>query len=88
MLARHFISTPVEARTSFVPRLMGLGLWAWTAWRHRRAQQKTVHILSALDGRTLKDIGVDPSEIESMVYGNPSERVRPYRNDWRLWTAS
>ena len=84
MLARHFISTPVEARTSLVPRLMGLGLWAWTAWRRKRAQQNTVHILSSLDGRTLKDIGIDPSEIESMVYGNPSERVRPYGKDWRL----
>ena len=88
MLARHVISTPVEAPTALVPRLVGLGAWAWTAWRRRRAQHKTVHILSSLDGRTLKDIGVDPSEIESMVYGNPSERVRPYRGDWRLWTAS
>lgn len=84
MLARHFIPTPVEARTPLVSQLVGFGVKAWTAWQRRRAQKRTVHILSGLDGRTLKDIGVDPSEIESMVYGNPSERVRPYGKDWRI----
>jgi uncharacterized protein YjiS (DUF1127 family) len=84
MLARHFIPAPVEARTPLVSQLVGLGVSAWTAWRRRREQKRTVHILSTLDGRTLKDIGVDPSEIESMVYGNPSERVRPYGKDWRI----
>jgi hypothetical protein len=26
---------------------------------------------------------VSPGEIESMVYGDPRERTRPYRNDWQ-----
>jgi uncharacterized protein YjiS (DUF1127 family) len=84
MLARHFIPTPVEAHTSLVSQLVGFGTRAWSAWQRRREQKRTVHILSTLDGRTLKDIGVDPSEIESVVYGNPSERVRPYGKDWRI----
>ena len=39
-----------------------------------RAQRATVLMLRSLDGRTLKDIGIDRSEIESVVYGRPDDR--------------
>ncbi|KAB2912516.1 MAG: DUF1127 domain-containing protein [Hyphomicrobiaceae bacterium] len=38
-------------------------------------------MLRALDEKTLHDIGVDRSEIESVVYGEPSERRLCYKPD-------
>jgi len=52
-----------------------------TAWRRywmQRAQRATVLILQSLDDRTLRDIGISPSEIESCVYGEVPDRRRPY----------
>jgi uncharacterized protein YjiS (DUF1127 family) len=48
---------------------------AWSRYWTRRAARATVAILHALDDRTLKDIGLDRSEIESVVHG----RVRGER---------
>jgi len=46
-------------------------IWYWT----RRAEHAAVAILQALDDRSLKDIGLDRSEIESVVHGaRPGER--------------
>jgi uncharacterized protein YjiS (DUF1127 family) len=42
---------------------------AWTGYWTRRAEHATVAILHSLNDRTLKDIGLDRSEIESVVYG-------------------
>ena len=58
-------------------------LRAWRAywdWQHRRT---TVRILSALDERTLRDIGINPSEITSYAYGNPEHRRRSCEASWR-----
>lgn len=55
--------------------------WARHAWRRywmRRAQRATVLILQSLDDRTLRDIGISPSEIESCVNGEIAGRRRPY----------
>ncbi len=81
MLTTHFVPAP---RRPIVSQLAGLGVRAWITWRHKRAQRKTVRILSGLDCRTLKDIGVVPGEIESIVYGSPRDRARPYRDDWQV----
>jgi hypothetical protein len=43
-----------------------------------------VRILSALDERTLRDIGINPSEITSYAYGNPEDRRRTCRASWQL----
>jgi uncharacterized protein YjiS (DUF1127 family) len=47
------------------------------AYLEERAKRQTVAILSRLDDRTLKDIGIERSEICSVAYG--------YR-DGRRWT--
>ena len=43
---------------------------AWSCYWTRRAANATVAVLHALDDRALKDIGLDRSEIESVVYGD------------------
>jgi uncharacterized protein YjiS (DUF1127 family) len=40
-------------------------------------------ILQSLDERTLRDIGINASEIESCVYGKLRDRRRPYDSNWR-----
>lgn len=47
------------------------------AWRARR---ETVRMLNALDGATLRDLGI--TDIESQVYGAPEGRRRGYQADW------
>ena len=51
------------------------GQWwrAFALWRERRAAMRELH---ALDDRTLRDIGVNRSEIESAVYGRDATRLR------------
>jgi uncharacterized protein YjiS (DUF1127 family) len=44
-----------------------MALHVWTRYWTRRAEHATIGILHALDDRTLKDIGLDRSEIESAV---------------------
>ena len=57
------------------------GAWqAYWEWQRRRA---TVRILSSLDERTLKDIGINPSEITSYAYGDPDHRRARCAASWR-----
>jgi uncharacterized protein YjiS (DUF1127 family) len=51
---------------------------AWHRYWMRRAQRATVLILQSLDDRTLRDIGISPSEITSCVYGEALDRRRRY----------
>jgi uncharacterized protein YjiS (DUF1127 family) len=60
---------------------------AWRFYWERRAQRATVLILSSLDERTLRDIGLARSEIESCVYGGDNDRLRRYHATWP-WRSS
>jgi uncharacterized protein YjiS (DUF1127 family) len=51
----------------------------WDAYWQRRAKRATVFMLQGLDDRVLSDIGIDRSEIESVVYGSGADRIRHYR---------
>jgi uncharacterized protein YjiS (DUF1127 family) len=54
----------------------------WSAyWRYRRRRAAT-YLLHSLSDRTLQDIGLHRSEIESAVYGRRGERSRRYDAVW------
>jgi len=60
-----------SAPTSFYSHLTDAVRNGWAGYWVRRAERETVFVLHSLDDRTLKDIGMDRSEIESVVYGQP-----------------
>jgi uncharacterized protein YjiS (DUF1127 family) len=75
----HFqTSAPAASRLRQVIRR-----W-WRTYWERRARKATVLILQSLDDRTLHDIGITPSEIESCVYGGLRDRRRHYDPHWRF----
>jgi uncharacterized protein YjiS (DUF1127 family) len=53
----------------------------WRAYWDWRARRVTVLLLRSLDSRTLHDIGLDPSEIESLVRAG-CDRRRRYDAIW------
>jgi uncharacterized protein YjiS (DUF1127 family) len=57
---------------------------AWVAYWEWQRRRTTVRILSALDERTLRDIGINPSEITSYAYGDPEQRRRRCEASWRF----
>jgi uncharacterized protein YjiS (DUF1127 family) len=66
-------------------------LSAWIAGRLRKAFERlleaqgrraTRDILRSLEHRTLKDIGIHPNEIDSVVYSERNDRKRRYDADW------
>ena len=81
MLTTNFVATG-RHRQSLVMRFVLAVVRAWYVYRMRRAKRVTIRILQSLDHRTLKDIGIDPSEIESAVHGRTADRVRTYEPGW------
>ena len=61
----------------------GIARRAWQAYWDWRARQATIEILRALDTRTLRDIGLSRSEIDSVVRDKHGERRRCYEAGWR-----
>lgn len=55
---------------------------AWRGYWERRARRATILILCSLDERTLRDIGISPSEIQSCVYSPSGDRLRRYNDTW------
>jgi uncharacterized protein YjiS (DUF1127 family) len=54
---------------------------AWRAYWEWRARKVTILLLRSLDRRTLHDIGIAESEIESLVCGG-NDRCRRYDATW------
>ena len=76
MTCRELTTTIDQAAPGPVSRVgaMASGLWqAYMRWATRRA---TARILYSLDPRTLKDIGINESEINSIVYGADGDHRR------------
>ncbi len=81
MLTTNFVATG-QRRHPLALRFALAVVPGWYMYRMRRAKRLTIRILQSLDHRTLKDIGIDPSEIESAVHGRTGDRVRPYEPGW------
>jgi uncharacterized protein YjiS (DUF1127 family) len=54
----------------------------WRAYWAHRARRASILLLSSLDDRTLADIGLARSEIESVVREKSRQRLRHYAPDW------
>jgi uncharacterized protein YjiS (DUF1127 family) len=72
--ARHEVHGVIRRKVIDLTRRVWAGYWA------RRAEHATIAILHSLDDRALKDIGLDRSEIESVVYGDHQGRGRRQRS--------
>ncbi len=73
--------TTADRADSFAPTTSGMvrfARWAWRSYWDRRARKVTAQILRTLDERTLRDIGIGPGEIDSVVYGRPGDRRHQY----------
>jgi len=55
----------------------------WDYYWRQRAKRTAVLMLHSLDDHCLHDIGLDRSEIESVVYGKHGHRRLRYEQDWR-----
>jgi uncharacterized protein YjiS (DUF1127 family) len=78
MTCRELTTTPFPASPALGSRLAAWTSALWQSYVDRRTQRATVRILESLDARTLKDIGISPGEIQSVVYGR-NDRRRYYR---------
>jgi|GEM_PF-4349339 len=63
-----------DERAPLYARLLGWVHARYAAYAEERARCRTVQILRALDDRTLKDIGIERTDIGSLVYGRRGER--------------
>src|SRR5262245_46047974 len=74
VLRRTFgaIAAAAQAVARVARQIGGRWLTAYARWLERRA---AVRELAGLDDRTLKDLGLHRSEIESVVYGREAPRV-------------
>jgi len=68
---------PESARVSAPRGTLSRLATRFMAWR---AQRETLRLLSQVDRATLRDLGI--SDIESAVYGDPSDRMRGYDRNW------
>jgi uncharacterized protein YjiS (DUF1127 family) len=71
-------SISVRAATQGLGQILKRG---WDAYWRRRAKRTAVMMLHSLDDHCLHDIGVDRSEIESVIYGKPGDRRLSYERD-------
>jgi uncharacterized protein YjiS (DUF1127 family) len=59
-------------------RLAEIGKGLWRAYRRRRSERATIATLRALGDNVLHDIGIDRSEIESVVRTRSKGRLQRF----------
>jgi uncharacterized protein YjiS (DUF1127 family) len=53
----------------------------WAAYAEYRRKRRALAQLRSVDPRMLKDLGIDRSELESIVFNNTRDRRRSYGDD-------
>jgi len=82
MTCTQLTAARFQHRSSLAIRAAGAVKRWWYAYWGWRARKATVLILHSLECRTLHDIGIHPSEIESLVHGRDGDRRRRYDAAW------
>jgi uncharacterized protein YjiS (DUF1127 family) len=59
-------------------RVADLGKGLWQAYWRRRAERATINLLHSLGDKVLHDIGIDRSEIESVVRTRSKGRLQRF----------
>jgi uncharacterized protein YjiS (DUF1127 family) len=78
----HAISATPSISVRAEPQgLGGILKRGWDAYWRRRARQTAIVMLHSLDDHCLHDIGLDRSEIESVVYGKRGDRRLRYEHN-------
>jgi uncharacterized protein YjiS (DUF1127 family) len=58
------LALPRSARRADLPHFLAKALsWAWLHWRRRQI----INALRQVDARLLRDVGIEPSEVEEVV---------------------
>ena len=57
-------------------RVISFIVSGWRRYQHRHRSRSTMRILQRLSDHTLKDIGIDRSEILLILYGGGANRLR------------
>src|SRR5262245_12047086 len=73
-MSAHALNRPIH--TGWLHAAASAISRTWNTYLQRRTRRATVLMMQALDDYTLRDIGINRSEIESVVYGRPVERKR------------
>jgi len=81
-MAHTHATTTHGATPTLATRAASTARRAWRTYWDWRARRATVEILRSLDSRTLHDIGLSRSEIESVVRDKHGERRRCYDESW------
>ena len=81
MATRTYIAPAAHTQTthsqaSGLHRLGAVAAKAWNGYWDYRANRAAVVLLQSMDGQALHDIGINRSEIESVVYGRSREHIR------------
>jgi len=68
------IAIAAHTQSSGLHRLGAVVTKAWNGYWEYRANRAAIAMLQSMDGQALHDIGINRSEIESVVYGRSRAR--------------
>jgi uncharacterized protein YjiS (DUF1127 family) len=77
-LNTQVLSAGAGQQSSTTHRLADLSKGLWRVYRRRRSERATINALHALGDSVLHDIGIDRSEIESVVRTRSKGRLQHF----------
>jgi uncharacterized protein YjiS (DUF1127 family) len=74
----HVLPAGASGASVIGQRLMAMAKGLWTAYWRKRSERATIVLLHSLGDRVLNDIGIDRSEIESVVRTRSRGRLQRF----------